>query len=505
MNLYQILETNAKTSPGKTALVFGKERISYRTLLERVNRLSAGLTELGLRKGDRLCACMPNRPEVVYTFFAAMKLGLIYVGLNVMLKKAELDYILDDCRPQAAVVFSPLLPVMAETGLARSGRMQLIRADAGTAVGELSVRLLIDSQSEKLAETVDVSPADDAMIGYTSGTTGYPKGAVHTHRSILGCLEEVAEHIALTDRDVIAVPLPLFQLSSFLVHVGMPVYRGCTIVLMDKFEVSTFSRSLSEFKVTVFALVPAIMQMLVDAAKTEKIDFSGVRVALTAGGMLPPNLRQEFESRLGSPVFNGYGSTETGLFVSLSSIAEPARRTSAGRVLPHIRIRLVKEDGAEASVGEAGEILIAGERKFVRYWNNDEATGKAIRDGWYASGDIGCFDEEGHLHIVDRKMDMIIRGGFNIYPAELERVLAQDRRIKQIVVIGVPHHRLGEVPKAYVVLERGERMGAEELIAMSRARLANYKALAAVEFVEEDFLPRNALGKVMKKELRKIA
>lgn len=272
---------------------------------------------------------------------------------------------------------------------------------------------------------------------------------------------------------------------------------------MDKFEAGTFIRSVAENRVTVFSLVPAIMQMLVDACKAEKIAFSSIRAAFTAGGMLSPALRREFENRLGLPIFNGYGSTETGLFVSLSSIDQPAKGTSAGKVLPSVGMRLVREDGSPAGLGESGEIHISGERKFVRYWNNEDATGKAIRDGWYASGDIGCFDEEGHLHIVDRKMDIIIRGGFNIYPAELERVLSQDPRIRQIVVIGAPNHRLGEVPQAYVVLEEGARITEEELLALSREKLANYKVPESVVFVTEDFFPRNALGKVMKKELRK--
>lgn len=506
MTIYQILEQSARNHPDKPAVVFGDQRLSYQDLLAGADRLGAAFSDLGLAKGDRIATFSPNCPEVVCTYFAAMKLGLVYVGLNVMLKPAELDYILADCSPRAILVAGAAAELLEEVEFVRTTSVRIIMVDVpGVAPEEyLTVRELIAAASDHAARSAP-RRQDVAMIGYTSGTTGFPKGAAHTHNSILAALEGVSKQLACRDNDVFLAALPLFQLSAFLFNVGLSILAGATLVLMDKFAPGAFVEKVEKERVTIFCAVPTILQMLLDESKTHEFDFSSVRVVPTAGAMLSLTLRQELEKRLSCRIVHGYGSTETGLFIALEDLDRAAKGVSVGSVLPGVKVRLARDDGSCVAVGERGEILVAGDRLFSCYWNNPEATQEAVRDGWYATGDIGRFDPEGHLYIEDRKRDMIIRGGFNIYPAELERILSRDPRIKEIIVIGVPHRRLGEVPKAYVVLEQGQSLTAQELIALSREQLASYKALEYVEIVAEDFLPRNALGKVLKRELRAVA
>jgi len=500
MNIFQTLEDSARRYPDKLAVVCGAQRQTYRELLEQVNRLSAGFAAQGFNKGDRIVLIAQNCLEVVCVYYAAMKIGLIYVGLNAMLKRDELNYILRDCAPKTIVVANHLAEVLPEVSAARGISLILLEEGDGPKQA-LSLPGILKTSINPLP-TVRISPQDIAMIGYTSGTTGFPKGASHTHKGIVGCLEIVSAHLDCSKNDVFLAALPLFQLPSFLFSIGLSIAAASTVFIMEKFEPRSFVDLVEKERVTIFCAVPTVLRMLLDEFQLHPFDFSSVRVVPTAGAMLPLSLRRDLEARLGCRIVHGYGSTETGLFISLEDITMPANGVSVGKVLADTRVRLVKDDGTSAAIGEPGEILVASNRLFHTYWNNNEATRQAFVDGWYASGDIGYFDHQGHLTIADRKRDIIIRGGFNVYPAELERVLSQDPRIKEIVVIGVPHHRLGEVPKAYVVHKDGEPLTAQDVIALSYELLAKYKVLEEVEIVTEDYFPRNALGKVLKRALR---
>lgn len=504
MNIFRSLETNALRDPEKTAVVAEGERISYGELIARVNRLAGALHGLGLKKGDRLALLMHNCPEFVVSFYAAMKLGLITVSLNVMYKQEEAGYILDHSQPEALIVHEDYLPVVDGAEAVGQGRLRKIvlhREEADRGEGD-SFRDLLHRPEED-HPTVEPGPEGEAVIAYTSGTTGFPKGAVHTHENILLHLEGIRKHLAFGSEDVFLAGLPFFQLVAFLIHPGLALHTGGTVVILEKFEPKVFLQTVKKEGVSFFAAVPTIYHMIHAASESMDVDLSTVRFGICAGSPLSMELRRKFESTFHFRIIHCYGMTEISLIASCEDPGSEPKGVSVGNVMPYIRLRIVSEEGGEAGEGEVGEIRIGAERALRSYWNDPAETTQALREGWFGTGDMGRLDEEGHLHIVDRKKDMIIRGGFNVFPAEIERVLLADERVEEAAVIGILHPRLGEVPKAFVALKKGVQVEAQELVALTRAKLANFKALEEVELVDPGFFPRNALGKIVKTALRK--
>jgi long-chain acyl-CoA synthetase len=326
---------------------------------------------------------------------------------------------------------------------------------------------------------------------------------VHSHGNIRYHLDAIATYLGFGPTDTFLAALPFFQLPAFLIHAGLALHVGATLVVMEKFEPQVFLDWIDTEDVTFFAGVPTIYQMLYDASQDRRSLLRKVRFGICAGAPLSMKLRQNFENQMGLRIVHCYGSTEIPLIAAFERPEEKPKGISVGNVAPHMRLRLVDIEGRVVPTGEAGEIQLGSENTLKYYWNNPEATDDAVRDGWFSTGDIGRFDEDAHLHIIDRAKDMIIRGGLNIYPAEIERVLTQAPGIREAVVVGIPHERLGEVPKAYVVLEANVHLSAEDVIALSREKIAAFKALAEVEIVDADFFPRNAMGKIQKNKLKR--
>lgn len=505
MHLYGSLRSSARKNPEKTALVSGSRRISYRELVWAVEDFSSKMEAMGLTRGDRIGLLMKNGLEFVVTFYAAMKLGLIAVGLNVMFRKSELEYILKDCGARVVVAEHGLADVLRETVPAARGDIALLPAEEVMKEGDFRGRMATSGRAgfeDRLIEPYPGRPEDDAVIAYTSGTTGFPKGAVHTQSNILAHLEGVRRHLGFNEKDVFLASLPFFQLVAFLIHPVMAIYVGGTVVILEKFEPEGFLRAAKTEGVTFFAAVPTIYQML-DAATAETgRALRSVRMGICAGSPLSAELRESFEKRHSFRIVHCYGMTETALIVACEDPGAPPRGVSVGRVLPHVRVRIVREDGTPAGRAESGEIQVGAERALRVYWGKPGETADALREGWFATGDVGRFDELEHLHIVDRKKDMIIRGGFNVYPAELERVLLSDPRIAEAAVVGIPHKRLGEIPIAFVALRHPGTATSEDILDFCREHLASFKVPGEVEIVEPDFFPRNALGKIVKPELR---
>ena len=503
MNIFQSLEAHALRDPEKTAIVAEGKRISYGELVARVNRMAGALHGLGLQKGDRLALLMHNRPEFVVSFYAAMKLGLITVSLNVMYKQEEASYILDHSQPGALIVHEDYLPVVDETEAVAQGRLRkiVLYREGAERREDNSFQTLLDRPEADLP-TVEPGPDGEAVIAYTSGTTGFPKGAVHTHENLLVHLEGIRKHLAFDSNDVFLAGLPFFQLVAFLIHPGLALHTGGTVVILEKFEPKAFLQTVKEEGVSFFAAVPTIYHMVHAASESMDVDLSTVRFGVCAGSPLSMELRQKFERKFHFRIIHCYGMTEISLIASCEDAKSEPKGVSVGNVMPYIRLRIASEEGGEAGEGEVGEIQIGAERALLSYWNAPAETAGALQEGWFGTGDMGRLDEEGHLHIVDRKKDMIIRGGFNVFPAEIERVLFADERVEEAAVIGIPHPRLGEVPKAFVALKQGVRVEEHELIELTRAKLANFKALEEVQFVDAGFFPRNALGKIVKTALR---
>ena len=507
MNLFESLNASARRHAEKTAIVHGSERIPYSEFVSQVNRSADALEERGLRKGDRIALLMHNCPEFVIWFYGAMKLGLVTVSLNVMFKKDEMEYVLKDSEPRILVAQEPFRPLLESVDFIREKRIEVVWI--GGDGGERARRepgleqWNVDPLEERGAGAV--KPEDAAVIAYTSGTTGFPKGAVHTHENILVHLEGMRRHLGFHSGDVFLAALPFFQLVAFLIHAGMSVHVGGTLVILEKFEPHRFLEAVKSEGATFFAGVPTIYHMIYGVSEEFDVDLRTVRLGICAGSPLSQKLREQFERKFSFRIVHCYGMTEIALIAACEEPSSPPKGVSVGRVLPYVRVRIVREDGEPAGPEETGEIEIGAERALKHYWNKPLETGEAIRGGWFFTGDVGRFDTEGLLTIVDRKKDMIIRGGFNVFPAEIERVLLQDPRVQEVAVVGVPQERLGEVPKAFVVLKERARATEEELIGLTREKLANFKALDEVEFVDAGFFPRNALGKILKAKLRIIS
>ena len=503
MSLFKSIAAHTFRDPEKTAVVAEGERISYGELLARVNRLAGALHGLGLKQGDRLALLMNNCPEFIISFYAAMKLGLITVSLNVMYKQEEASYILDHSQPEALIVHEDYLPVVGGIETVSKGRLRkivLYRDEAERGEGNSFRDLLHRPETDH--PSAEPGPEGEAVIAYTSGTTGFPKGAVQTHENILVHLEGIRNHLAFDSEDVFLAGLPFFQLVAFLIHPGLALHVGGTVVILEKFEPKAFLHTVKEEGVSFFAAVPTIYHMIHAASGSMEVDLSTVRFGICAGSPLSMELRRKFESTFHFRIIHCYGMTEISLIASCEDAGSEPKGVSVGNVMPYIRLRIASDEGGEAGEGEVGEIQIGAERALLSYWNAPAETTQALREGWFETGDMGRLDEEGHLHIVDRKKDMIIRGGFNVFPAEIERVLLADGRVEEAAVIGIPHPRLGEVPKAFVALKQGARVEEQELVELTRAKLANFKALEEVQFVDPGFFPRNALGKILKPALR---
>jgi len=276
---------------------------------------------------------------------------------------------------------------------------------------------------------------------------------------------------------------------------------GGRLVILEKFEIGPFIESLKKENAPFFAAVPTIYQMIYELGNKESHDLSSVRFGICAGSPLDPGLRSRFEDRFDFRIIHCYGMTEISLIATCEDPDVPATGVSVGKTMPYIRLRITGEDNREVGAGEVGVIEIGAERAMKFYWNKLSETEEAIRDGWFDTGDMGYIDTEANLHIVDRKKDMIIRGGFNVYPAEIERILLQDERVAEAIVIGVSHDRLGEIPKGFVVLSDPEADG-EDIRIVANNKLANFKAIEIIDIVEPSFFPRNALGKILKRQLK---
>ncbi len=504
MNLYNFLEDNARRDLDKTAIVYGEQRISYGQFIDNVSHIAIGLNNLGLEKGDRVALLIHNCSDFVYCFYAAMKLGLVHVSLNIMLKENEINYILGDCEPKVLIAHNDYLSSLENIERYKNGRMKVvsIAEDNNNREGTLSYQdfLKKDGPGISVAAT---DPDDIAVIGYTSGTTGFPKGAAHTHENVVAHIGGISKHLRYSSEESVLAVLPFFQLVAFIAHTCITFYNGGKLIIHEKFDPADFIETVAREKVTYFAAVPTVYQMIYSFSQKMEADFSSVRFGICAGSPLSLALRKKFEETFKFRIIHCYGMTEISLIAACESLDTPQKGVSVGQVMPYIRLQLVKDDGTEVETGEDGEIQIGAERALKQYWNNSDGTKEAIEGGWFSTGDVGRFDDEGHLHIVDRKKDMIIRGGFNIFPVELERVLMQDPRIQEAVVIGIPHDRLGEVPKAYVVAEGEAEISPEDVLEISRTQTANYKVIEEVEIVTANFFPRTALGKVMKAEMKK--
>ena len=497
MNIADWIDRHAAYAPNKAAILFEDREVSYAALAQEIERLTAGLSQdLGVGRGDRVAILAYNRPEFLALVFACARIGAICVPLNWRLAPPEHRYILRNA--EAAVLFcdAPF----------REG-VETIRADlpAGHLVGfgfsgngwRDYAGLLTDRKAPRSGQL-----EDPALIVYTSGTTGRPKGAVLTQDALLWNAVNSAAMHDLVSTDRVLTFLPMFHVGGLNIQTLPALHAGATVILQSRFQPSETLQLIARRRPSITLVVPAVMSALIGHPDWRNTDIDCLRMVGAGSSIIPLDLIRAFHVR-GVPVCQVYGSTETAPTAIVLRREDAMRKEgSTGTPALHCEARIVDDHGNDVAPGSRGEILIRGPNVMSGYWRDPAATAAALVDGWFHTGDIGHQDEEGFFWVDERKKDLIISGGENIYPAELEAVLAECRDVAEAVVVARPAPKWGEVPVAVVVPRSGAQLEAEQVRALFAGRLARFKHPHDVVFVDD--LPRNAIGKVLRYRLREL-
>lgn len=512
LNLSVVLEDSARRYPAKPAFTFGDTVLNFAQINGAANQVANGLRAKGIGPGDKVGLSCFNLPYFPIIYFGILKAGAVVVPLSVLLKTDEIEYHLTDSEAKAYFCFmgSEELP-MGQMGHAAFERLSacehffmiMPRPDMPSSIeGTATLGSLMAGQSPQF-ETYPTQAEDTCVIVYTSGTTGRPKGAELTHSNLLLNAVLTAEMVNYSPEDTALIVLPLFHIFAMTTLMLAGVYRGASGILLPRFDAEAVYGLMAKHKVTVFAGVPTMYWGLLNYSDP-KFDYDAIaknlRSCFSGGASLPVKVLEDFEARFNVTLLEGYGMSEGSPVVTFNQMDLGRKPGSIGKPVWGVEVKLVDTEGKEVPLGEKGELLYRGHNVMKGYYKKPEATAETIQDGWLHSGDIAIKDEEGFFFIVDRTKDMIIRGGLNVYPREVEEVMIKHEAVSLVAVIGVPDEESGEEIKAYVVLKEGKTVTAEELMAWTKEHIAAYKYPREIEFV--DALPMSATGKILKKELR---
>ncbi|EFF88587.1 long-chain-fatty-acid-CoA ligase, partial [Streptomyces sp. e14] len=464
-NLAGFLVETAGRQPERPALRLGEHVITYAELDERSARAAALLRSEGIRPGDRVALMLPNVPEFVVLYYAALRAGAVVVPMNPLLKTREVEFHLADSGAVRLFEWHQA-PGEGAQGAAAAGVPH-------TAVEPAAFAALLAGH-EPLPAVADPDGEDMAVLLYTSGTTGRPKGAVLTHAGLRHNTEVNSIRIQrMTPEDVVVGCLPLFHIFGQVCTMSAAVRSGACLVLIPRFDPQTVLDAVARERATVFEGVPTMYAALLQ--HPSDADVSTLRMCISGGASLPVEILHGFEERFGCPVLEGFGMSETSPVVTFNHPDRPRKAGSIGTPIQDVEVRLLDADGKDVAAGEIGELAVRGPNVMKGYWNRPEETAAALPDGWLRSGDLARADEDGYLYIVDRKKDMIIRGGYNVYPREIEEVLHEHPAVGMAAVLGVPHASLGEDVAAAVVLRPGAQATPDELRQYVKDRVAAYK------------------------------
>ncbi|CCH69225.1 Long-chain-fatty-acid--CoA ligase [Phycicoccus elongatus Lp2] len=492
-NLAANLTSTAAASPQAPALRLGDVIVTFAELQEQAARVAAVLDSRGVGVGDRVAMMLPNVLAFPAIFYGILRAGAIAVPLNPLLKSGEVEYMLRDSG--AGLLFGwEAMGQDASAGAAAAAADVILIGDAGLAP-------VIEGVTPAGAP-VDRADDDTAVILFTSGTTGHPKGAELTHHGLDSNQSlTVRTLINLTADDVVMGCLPLFHIFGLTTGLNAAIGAGACLTMLPRFDPRAALDILAGHNVTVFEGVPTMYSAMLAAAGDDEISIPDLRICVSGGSALPVRVLEEFEERFGCIILEGYGLSETSPVASFNHPDRDRKPGSIGTPVEGVEMRLVDDERRPVAEGEPGEIQIRGANVMKGYWGRPDATALAIdADGWFSTGDIATRDEEGYYRIVDRKKDLILRGGYNVYPREVEEVLHQHPSVAEAAVVGVPHDSLGEEVAAAVALKPGKEATPEELTEFVRDRIAAYKYPRHVWIV--DALPKSATGKILRREVR---
>jgi fatty-acyl-CoA synthase len=537
MTIHQALATIVSSHPDREALVVGETRVTYPQLGQRVNALAAGLRGLGLNKGDKVAVILDNCPEFAYSFFAIGQAGGVVVPLNPLYRRRELQYMLDDAEV-SFVIFTPEVRGNDLLGMLQDMREELphlrhlIIQAAPAPESMISLESLMTSTGPEPPADL-VAPDDLFGLMYTSGTTGEPKAVMHTHRTMLApSLAGLEQMDAMMNRPLVSTVVSLTKtltrygtrfvrwakkqqtniITSPFHHMAgygslLPgILGGRRLVVMERFHPSQVLELVEREQINILVGTPSMYTLMLKARDFDQYDKSSLLYCVISTAPCPPELAREVRKRFDSPVMIAFGATETGGGVTMTSIEDSdAQQTeTVGRVFPGAKVKIVDDERRELPLGQVGELATHLRGVMQGYYKAPEATAEALDDeGWYYTGDLAVMDEEGYVRIVGRKKDMIIRGGQNVYPAEVERYLLTHPAIQAVAVVGVPSEVEGETVWAYVVPEEGATLATQEVLEYCQGEIVAYKIPSQVRIV--DALPRTAVGKVQKFKLHEMA
>jgi len=500
MNLSSIITDNASFHPRHKAVICGDDgrEFTWSELDQMVNKVGNALINMGVKKGDRVAIYLPNSPEFIFTYFAVARIGAVVTPFNILFRTNEISYILNNSRAKVLVGAAGETEQYVMTPGVQFPHLEKIITVGGPVQGAVDFYSLISDASAEL-ETVECDPDDLVKLIYTSGTTGQPKGVMLSHNNIMsiGRLHESVLHI--NDQDLLLSPAPYCHIFYVLNVIG-PFYAGAGVVTMQRFDAEKALDLISRYQCTHFAGVPTMYIFMLEKYDSKKHDLTAWRFAHSAGASMPVEHINEISETFQVGFCETLGSTEASSTITHNRLGH-GKAGAVGPVSRGNQVKIVDEAGNELPTGEVGELLIKGPGIFKGYWEMPEATKEAFDDdGWFRTGDLGKYDEDGYIFLVDRKKDMIVCGGYNVYPREVEEVLYQHPKVLEAAVIGVKDPIRNEVPKAFIRLKDGEEMTDQEMIDFCKQRLASYKVPRNIEFLPE--LPKNPTGKILKRMLR---
>ncbi len=511
MNLVSEVYKTSKEKAEKVAYHFGGKDTTYKEFEEAVSKFATALKELGVEKGDHVAFLLGNTPHFVISLYATMRIGATAIPVNPLYTPDEITYILRNGDVKAVIALDALLPliekgvqlfpdvhayIICETNTDVHEKMKTLPQQVKEKMHSFSQLI---SQSRPLIQPGEIDDDDIAVILYTSGTTGHPKGAMLTHKNLYSNARDVSNYLQFHEDDRVITTLPVFHVFALTVVVNAPLLKSAQLIIMPKFSPKEIFKVGRELRPTVFAGVPTMFNFLNQYPDGDPDDLQSLRFAISGGAAMPVAVLHQFEEKFNLRVSEGYGLSEASPVTCFNPLDRERKVGSIGTNIINVENKVVNGLGEEVPIGEVGELVVKGPNVMKGYYKMPEETSAAIRDGWLYTGDLARMDEEGYFYIVDRKKDMIIVGGYNVYPREVEEVFYSHPGVLEVAVVGIPDPNLGEEVLAYVVL-KDKSITVADLHVFCKSRLVSYKCPKEIVLLDE--LPKNATGKILRRNLK---